>query len=83
MRGNVYQLTLADLDDLGPVSPLRKHEIIRGQYYYYCPMPLCGECVGIENDGTVHRELGFIYKRDICRNGHKIDWSENDKGEGK
>ena len=69
-----YQMTLADITTVGPLKPLKKHEIVKGQYMYRCP--LCEECVGIENDGTVHRELGFIYKRDTCRNGHDIDWSE-------
>ena len=69
---NIYQITLADLEDLGPVKPLKTHEIVKGQYTYHCPM--CGWCVGIENDGTVHRELGFIYKRDVCKNGHEIEW---------
>ena len=71
---NYYQMTLADLTTVGPVKPTKEHETIKGSWKYTCP--LCGELVAIEYDGTVHRELGFIYKRDTCRNGHDIDWSE-------
>ena len=35
--------------------------------------PLCGECVGIHSNGQVH-EVGWLYKRDECKNGHKVDW---------
>lgn len=38
---------------------------------WFCP--ICGEVVGIESDGSVH-DKGFMFKRDECRNGHRIDW---------
>lgn len=47
--------------------PVRKPMHI-GSWSYECP--LCGMPVGI-----YRIDEGMIYKRDQCKNGHKIDWT--------
>ena len=48
-----------------------------GMTDYFCP--LCGGCVGMYSDGSVHQE-GWMMIRDACRNGHRIDWTEAKDG---
>lgn len=55
-------------------KPDRQHNTVRGQTFYYCPV--CGWLVGTYSDGTVHKEVGLIYKRDVCKFGHNVDWSD-------
>ena len=43
-----------------------------GMRAWFCPV--CGECIGIYNTGSVHRER-IEYRRNKCKNGHVIDWT--------
>lgn len=46
-----------------------------GCWHYSCP--ICGEVVGIYRDPKIDKVTnGLIYKRDLCKNGHHVDWSE-------
>ena len=72
---NYWQMTMEKaLEPEKARKPERIYERIKGQAFYYCP--ICQDLVGMYSDGSVHREIGFTYKRDKCRNGHIIDWSE-------
>lgn len=74
---NYWQMTMEEaLEPEKPRKPKREYERIKGQECYYCP--ICRWVVGIYSDGSVHKEIGFIYKRDRCKNGHNIDWSGDD-----
>lgn len=37
--------------------------------------PICGDCVGFKSI-----RYGFMHKKDQCKNGHKVDWSEVNDG---
>lgn len=61
----MWQMTLEELiaDSFKPV----RQPIHLGSWSYDCP--ICGASVGIRTATE-----GFIYKRDICKNGHVVDW---------
>lgn len=69
-----WQITIDEL-----LEPSRKPKT------YFTPMPgctgyccgICREAVGLYSNGTTHDE-GWLYKRETCRNGHEIDWSETE-----
>ena len=66
----VWQITLDEISEEA-FKPNGKLNWRNGMTDWFCP--LCGECVGIHSNGQVHEE-GWLYKRDECKNGHKIDW---------
>ena len=65
----MWQMTVYELvmDSFKPV----RENMHPGAWAYACP--LCNSCVGIYHENS--NEVGFIYKRDICQNGHAVDWN--------
>ena len=81
---NYWQMTLAELDQES-VQPIRKLFHF-GCYHFNCP--ICDEVVGIWRDPNIDNVVGIwrdpnidkvtngmIWKRDECKHGHAIDWS--------
>lgn len=71
----MWQMTWDELDQesFKPVSKGQQYSWHHnGLTHWFCPV--CGEHVGITNDQSVHKER-LEYKRNKCRNGHKIDWT--------
>lgn len=64
---NYWQMTFDEMmsDSFRP----KTEPMHQGAWAYVCPV--CGNAVGIRR--VVE---GFVYKRDECKNGHKVDWSE-------
>lgn len=71
-----YQMTMAEMFDES-FKPIRLHETIKGRTSFNCP--ICGWLVGIYSDGSVHKEIGWMYKREQCKNGHAVDWSDQNE----
>ena len=70
----MWQITLAELT-ADAAEPIAKHNRLNGVTDWFCPF--CNLVVGIESDGSVH-DKGWLYKRDECKNGHPIKWSDTD-----
>ena len=69
---NYWQMTLTELDQES-VQPLRKLFHF-GCYHFNCP--ICDEVVGSWRDPNIDKVTnGMIWKRDECKHGHAIDWS--------
>ena len=66
----MWHITLNELIN-SSFQPNGKYNRHNGIMDWFCPV--CGQVVGIESTGTVH-EAGWMYRRDCCQNGHKIDW---------
>ena len=64
----MWQMTLSELD-CDKVKP-KAQDKPSGSTYYQCP--ICKGFVGIF--GPSH-ESRWLYKRDICENGHVVDWT--------
>ena len=64
---NYWQMTLAELtqDSFEPII----HSMHMGSWSYECP--ICSAVVGIRTATD-----GFVYKREACKNGHVVKWSE-------
>lgn len=74
---NYWQMTMDEaLEPDKPLKPKRRYEPIKGLATYTCPV--CDWLVGSYSNGSVHKEIGFIYKVDRCKYGHNIDWSKED-----
>lgn len=70
---NYWQMTMDEaLEPEKPRQPKRVYETIKGQATYYCP--ICNWPVGYYSDGSVHREIGWTFRVDKCKNGHNIEW---------
>lgn len=54
-------------------EPNCKYNRLKGITDWFCP--ICGMVVGIHSNGQTHEE-GWLYKRDTCKNGHRIEWPE-------
>lgn len=70
---NYYQITWEEIlepDKEWTAIPEPAPE--RGLIDYFCPV--CSDVVGIYSTGTIH-EKGWMYRRETCRNGHKIRYS--------
>lgn len=61
----MWQMILDELTD-EPFTP-EVHLIHVGSWAYLCP--ICLECVGI-----YRTDEGMVFRRDTCKNGHRIDW---------
>ena len=68
-----YQMTLDEMINNEARPPIKKRGHSIGQWIYECP--ICGWCIGIYGDEYFH-EHGWLYKRDVCKNGHYIKWEE-------
>lgn len=68
----MWQMTLDELITEA-FKPNGKYNRLTGLMDWFCPM--CGEVVGIWSNGSVHEE-GWLFRRDKCKNGHRIDWDE-------
>ena len=60
-----YQMTFDELlnDSFRPIM----EPIHQGSWGYICPVCKC--TVGIRRV-----QEGFVYKRDVCKNGHRMEW---------
>ena len=65
---NYWQMTLNELidDSFRPTKTM----IHFGSYGFECQICACPVGLYRPADG------GMVYKRDECKNGHKVDWSE-------
>lgn len=63
-----YQMDLFDLDDRSYTPKKIGFEHYASGCYYKCPK--CNAIVGTVSDGE------WFMKRDVCKNGHKIQWEE-------
>lgn len=68
-----YQMTLDELLDTRPRKPKMERGMSPGTFSYLCP--ICRSCVGLKGSAAYH-EPGWLYQRETCKNGHKIDWSK-------
>lgn len=64
----MWQMTLDELTTEA-FEPNGQYNRLTGLMTWICP--LCGQPVGIHSDGSIHEE-GWLYKREECKNGHKI-----------
>ena len=64
---NAWQMTLEELlaDSFVPV----KKPMHLGAWSYECP--ICGAAVGV-----LRSDMGMIYQREACVNGHVVDWRD-------
>ena len=67
---SMWQMTLSEID-CDKVKPIEEPKPNRS-IYYWCA--ICGKAVGIFGPRSFH-EQGWLYKRDICENGHIVDWT--------
>ena len=72
-----YQMTLDEVLDSGAKPPETVAASQPGLTDYACR--LCGSFVGIYNHGVDHMEKGWMYRKDICKYGHEIDWRQIDE----
>ena len=72
----MWQMTMAELtqDSFKPVKQFMHH----GAWGYSCPV--CGAAVGIYYEPNWYHDNRpeWAYKRDECKNGHKVDWRTED-----
>lgn len=68
--GTVWQITLDEITEEA-FKPNGSYNWRNGITDWLCP--LCGGIVGIHSNGKVHEE-GWLYKKDECKYGHKVDW---------
>lgn len=66
----MWQITLEELtqDSFTP----KKEFIHLGSWAYVCP--ICRAYVGLYRDDHLEDD-GMLYKRDECKNGHRMDWN--------
>ena len=70
----MWQMTMLELIS-DSYKPEVKYNWANGLSDWFCPV--CGQCVGIYSNGQTHNE-GWLYKRDECKNGHRIGWGDNE-----
>lgn len=64
-----YQMDLFDLEEK-EYQPVTNTPIFMTGVFYYCPK--CGDLVGhYTKEG---KDKGWHFVKDICRNGHKMNW---------
>lgn len=68
----MWQMTIDELTTAA-FEPNGKYNRFNGITDWFCP--ICGMVVGIHSNGQTHEE-GWLYKRDTCKNGHRIEWPE-------
>ncbi len=66
-----WQMTLQELTE-DNYRPTARENPANGVTDWFCP--ICGMVVGIHSNGTVH-DAGWLFQRDVCRNGHAVDWN--------
>lgn len=68
-----WQMTFQELE-ADSFKPSRKLLHI-GTYVFFCPV--CGEAVGFYRNPRIDPITnGMYYKREQCKNGHAVDWSD-------
>lgn len=72
----MWQITLYELDE-DRVKPKRAYNSPSGAFHYTCG--ICGESVGIHSGKCNHVQKGWLVKRDVCKNGHPVDWEAVDE----
>lgn len=72
-----YQMTLEEVIEDGAKTPKIVISAQPGLTDYACR--LCGAYVGIYNHGVDHMDKGWIYRREVCKFGHEIDWEKIDE----
>lgn len=68
----MWQMTIDELTTAA-FEPLGKYNRFNGITDWFCP--ICGMVVGIHSNGQTHEE-GWLFKRDTCKNGHRVEWPE-------
>lgn len=68
----MWQMTIDELIT-SAFEPNGKYNRLNGITDWFCP--ICGMVVGIHSNGQTHEE-GWLFKRDTCKNGHRIEWPE-------
>lgn len=64
-----YQMDIFDLDDAA-YQPVPSRNPLASAISYYCPK--CRDFVGMYSKEG--KDKGWHYVRDICGNGHRLNW---------